>query len=67
MVLAQDFNSPFIRNYIWTLSPFKLAELFNVPRAAIGIASRKNEIHYFGAMDTWKDAYEGLKKKTEED
>jgi phosphohistidine swiveling domain-containing protein len=62
-ILAKDFNSPFIRNYIWTLSPLKYPELFDLPSPVLGIVSQKNEIQYIGDFSTWAKTHEALKAK----
>ncbi len=66
-ILASDFNSPYIRNYIWTLSPSKYPSLFDLPVPVIGIVSKKDEIHYIGDLSTWTKTHEMLKIKVLED
>ncbi|MFA6095987.1 MAG: PEP-utilizing enzyme [Candidatus Paceibacterota bacterium] len=65
--LAGDFNSPFIRNYIWTKGIYDYKKLFGISRPVLGIVSRENNIEYIGDLSTWTKSHEELKKMTEED
>lgn len=67
VVLAGDFNSPFIRNYIWVKGLFKYPELFGVPRPVLGIVSKENTIEYIGDLTTWTKTHEAMKKLVEKD
>jgi len=67
VVLAGDFNSPFIRNYIWVKGLYKYPELFGVPRPVLGIVSKENTIEYIGDLDTWTKTHEAMKKLIERD
>lgn len=66
-VMAKDYNSPFIRNYIWTMSLYKFPKLFKISRAVLGIASQKNTIEYFGDLPSWTEAHNDLKKLIQKD
>lgn len=66
-VLAGDFNSPFIRNYIWVKGLFKYPELFGVSRPVLGIVSKENTIEYIGDLSTWTKTHEAMKKLVEKD
>jgi phosphoenolpyruvate synthase/pyruvate phosphate dikinase len=52
-VAANDFNSPCIRNDIWTRSFEKQSKIFKIPQAFLGISSRNNKIEYFADFDSW--------------
>ncbi len=67
VLLAQDFNSPFFRNFIWVSSMHKFPELLGVPAPLIGIFSHKNAIHYNGDISTWEATHRALVQKTEHD
>ncbi len=66
-VVGGDFNSPFIRNYIWVKSFFRQAVEFNISRPIFAISSRKDEIEYLGDLDKWTQTHEDLKKHIEKD
>ncbi len=65
--VAGDFNSPFIRNYIWTKGIYDYKRLFDVSRPVLGIVSTENTIKYIGDLSEWAKSHEELKKKTDED
>jgi phosphohistidine swiveling domain-containing protein len=60
-VCANDYNSPYLRNWLWTHSFFKYPKLLGVSRAVLGIASRDNRIEYLADFSTWTKAHEELK------
>jgi len=62
-VIAQDYNSPYLRNHLWTNGMFKYAKLMNVSNPKLGIISLDNHIQYIADMDSWKKTSEDLKKK----
>lgn len=66
-VIGKDFNSPFIRNYIWTLSPLKYPEIFKAPIPLIGITSKQNDIEYITVMESWAKTHEALKERVLKD
>lgn len=66
-VIAGDFNSPFIRNYIWTTIPAKYPILFNAPAPMVGIVSKQNDIEYIADMDSWAKTHEALKDQALKD
>ncbi len=55
--LANDSNSPFIRNYIWT-EAYKLWPSIGLPQVMLGILSQQNDIDYLAIKSTWKHASE---------
>lgn len=65
-ILAQDFKSPFIRNYIWVKGVERLKELYIDPFIG-GIISEKDDIIYFGDLKSWENAHKSLLKKIEKD
>lgn len=65
--VGNDFNSPFIRNYIWTKGLQRYEEILGVTSPVLGIASKENAIDYIGDMDTWAHTHELLKQKVVED
>ena len=60
-VCANDYNSPYLRNWLWTHSFFKYPKLLGIYRAVLGIASRNNQIEYLADFSTWTKAHEELK------
>lgn len=65
--MANDNNSPFIRNYIWGKAFLQYPKFFNLPRVVTTTFNRGNELFYIADMDSWRSCHEGLKKKVEED
>lgn len=65
--IAGDFNSPFVRNYIWTMSPLPYPTLFGVETPLIGIISKENAIEYVADLHSWKKTHEGLKAQAIKD
>lgn len=64
-IVGKDFNSPYIRNWIWTNNTNSYKELFGVSNPVIGIISRKDEIEYItdNEMSSWTKTHEEVKKK----
>lgn len=60
-VAANDYNSPFLRNWLWTHSFFKYPKLLGVSRAVLGVTSRNNQIEYVTDFSTWLKTHEELK------
>ena len=65
--IASDYNSPFWRNYIWTLGLTSQPKIFGIPQVLVGIRSNTKKIDYLVIADTWKDGYEKLSKMVDED
>lgn len=66
-VVARDFNSPLVRNEIWTHLAYLWPELANVPQPFVGIEARGNTMSYFLDLDTWKASKAALQKQIEAD
>jgi len=64
-VIAGDYNSPFIRNYIWTSAFAMQAKLFDLPQVILGISADGNNIKYIGDLETWKSCHFALREKIE--
>lgn len=62
-VAANDYNSPYFRNWLWVHSFFKYPKLLGIPRVVFGIASRNNQIEYIADLPTWTKSHEALKLK----
>jgi len=62
-VIAEDYNSMFLRNYIWVNCFFRYKELFNAPRPLLGIIYNKGNIKYITDLKTWGKTHEHFKKK----
>lgn len=62
-ILGKDYNSPFIRNYIWTKAFFSYPTLLGIPRFVAGITSEKDKINYILDPASWNQCHEELKKK----
>lgn len=64
-VIAKDYNSPLFRNHLWTQAIFRQAEILDIPRVVIGIASTENRIEYICDLSTWTRAHEALRARAE--
>lgn len=64
-IIANDFNSPFIRNIIFTQAFFKYKKLLGLSRPVIGIVSKKNIIEYVFDIKLWGHVHEEMKAKTD--
>jgi len=62
-VVANDYNSPFVRNYLWTKSFYRYPGLLKVPRVVFGIVSQENKIEYIADLETWTRSHNKLKAK----
>ena len=62
-IIANDFNSPLVRNEIWTRAFYKFPTLLDLSRLVVGIASRKNQIDYFGDLSTWQVCHNEVKAR----
>src|ERR1700675_738501 len=59
--IGREYNSPYLRNRIWTESFFRLPALLGIPRVAFALVSRNNEIEYLTDTSTWARAHKELK------
>ena len=66
-VLAEDFNSPFIRNFIWVSAFPMYQKLFGLPQVTLGTKSRHGKLKYMGDGQTWGVCHNELKKRAEKD
>ena len=66
-ILAKDFNSPFIRNYIFAKGLMRYEESFNVPSPIAGIYSKEGAINYIVDIKDWTISHEALKNLVEKD
>ncbi len=62
-IAAGDFNSPFIRNYIFTKAFTRYPELLNLSSIVIGTASDGIELKYVADMATWRECHKQLKQR----
>lgn len=62
-VIASDYNSPYLRNHIWTAAILKYRPLLGVSIPVLGVASRGNKIDYIADMASWTRTHEELKAK----
>lgn len=62
-VVACDYNSPFLRNFILVNGILKFKELLKVSNPVLGIFSAKNQITYLGDMSIWVKVHDELKNK----
>ncbi len=60
-VVGSDFNSTFIRSYIWVSSFYNHPKIFKVTRPVMGIYSEKNTMKYMADLGTWTKTHEDLK------
>jgi len=61
--LAEDYNSPYFRNYIWTKCFVIYEDVLNIPRLIVGMIAKKGNAKYIGNIERWKMCHEALKKK----
>lgn len=66
-VAAHDYNSPFLRSWIWTKSFYYYSTLLKVDRPILGIFSRNNQIEYLTDFSTWMNTHEKLKSRVIKD
>lgn len=62
-VAAHDYNSPFLRSWIWTHCFYYYPQLLKAKRPALGILSCNNQIEYLADFSTWIETHEQLKAK----
>lgn len=60
-VVAGDYSSPYLRNWLWTHSFFKYPKLLGISRLVMGIASRNYKIEYLADLSIWLKVHEELK------
>ena len=63
--VASDFNSPLMRNYIWTKAWTIQKKIFDIPLMQAGVKCEGNAIKYIADIDTWTAAHHALRKKLE--
>jgi len=66
-IIATDYNSPFVRNFIWVDSFPIQAKQFGIPRAQMAIFSRDDDIEYLVEGQSWAAAHEAIRQKTDSD
>lgn len=66
-VAGNEYNSPYIRNWLLVNSFFEYPGLLGVSRAVFGVASRNNQIEYLGDFSTWEKVHQELKVKVLKD
>jgi phosphoenolpyruvate synthase/pyruvate phosphate dikinase len=67
VVLEEEFNSPLIRNEVWTQSWSHQAKIFKITQIIIGIVGIGDDMEYIADVSTWTEAHEELKKIVEKD
>ena len=65
--LAQDYNSPLLRNYIWVGSTYLYWSMHAIPNPKIAIVSRNSNIHYLYDKAVWDRTHEAAVAKAEAD
>jgi phosphohistidine swiveling domain-containing protein len=66
-IVAHDFNSYFIRNYLFIRAFIWYKEIWDIPKVGLGIISRKDEIEYLADFSTWAEAHNALKERALKD
>lgn len=66
-IIANDFNSPFFRNYIWVRGLTRYPEINGIDPLVCGIMAREGFVEYIADMDMWKKDHEQLKAKATKD
>lgn len=62
-VIANDYNSCFIRHYLSIKSLYNTEKVLGFPRFMFSIISRKNDIEYLTDIDSWGKSHEKIKKE----
>jgi phosphohistidine swiveling domain-containing protein len=62
-VIGVEYDSPYLRNRLWTESFFRIPELLKVDRVVAAITSRNNKIEYVADTTTLARAHEQLKAR----
>ncbi len=65
--VASDFNSPLMRNHIWTKAWTVQKKIFGVPLMQSGVKCERNAIKYIADTDTWAAAHHAFRKMLEAD
>lgn len=63
-LIARDFNSPFIRNYIFTGAFACYPKVFGVPRLDLIMVGIGNDVYYFSDLKNWQECHDAFKNKT---
>ena len=66
-IMANDYNSPFIRNYIWAVCCTKYTQLFNIPNLVGGIFVDSQNMKYIFDEKRWGECHDSLRKKVLDD
>ena len=66
-VIAEDYNSPFFRNYLFVKGTSNYNRLFKLDGPTMAIFSVKNKIQYLTQMDTWVKAHNDFKQRALKD
>jgi phosphohistidine swiveling domain-containing protein len=62
-VIGVEYDSPYLRNRLWTQSFFRIPRLLGVPRVVAAITSRNNKIEYVADLSTLGRAHDELKSR----
>lgn len=66
-VIAEDYNSPFFRNYLFVKGTADYKRIFGLNGPTMAIFSVKNKIQYLTQMDTWVKAHDDFKQRALKD
>jgi len=66
-IIANDYNSPFFRNYIWVKGLWQYPEVHYTSVLVCGIVSREGVLEYITDLKIWQKIHEELKVKALED
>ncbi|MBU0457010.1 MAG: PEP/pyruvate-binding domain-containing protein [Nanoarchaeota archaeon] len=62
-IIANDFQSPLVRNEIWCLLPSFWEKWYNLSMPSVGISSHNNAIDYFVDLKEWIQTKEEFQTK----
>ena len=62
-IIANDFQSPLVRNEIWCLLPSFWEKWYNLSMPSVGISSHNNAIDYFVDLKEWIQTKEQFQTK----
>ena len=62
-VIGVEYDSPYLRNRLWTESFFRIPDLLEVDRVVAAITSRDNKIEYVADTSTLARAHDQLKAR----
>lgn len=60
-IVANDYNSPLFRNYIWVKSFYYYPQVNKTDRVVLGIISKEDNVEYIADLSSWNKVHQQLK------